>query len=95
MQPLTIKNNVPFVDSGKELTRVIASSDGEMASITPRKRKVLDLKDRIKVIERHEKGETAIAIAQSLECRNRSWKDGKMARQALGNKNVGKRCTQR
>ena len=35
---------------------------------TPRKRKVLDLTDRVKVIERHNKGETAIAISLSLGC---------------------------
>ena len=35
---------------------------------TPRKRKVLDLADRVKVIERHNKGETAIAISLSLGC---------------------------
>ena len=35
---------------------------------TPRKRKVLDLADRVKVIERHNKGETATAISLSLGC---------------------------
>ena len=35
---------------------------------TPRKRKVLDLEEKVEAIELHEKGQSALAISKVLKC---------------------------